>query len=96
MLVLTVLPITGLLIQNGVIINWSLANQLGTASITNLVRGTLEITNLITAMEEERSDLVMWVMYNNSNGDSDSKRNLSEFGYKLIDIEKRFASGSID
>ena len=57
MLVLTVLPITGLLVQNGVIINWSLANQLGTASITNLVRGTLEITSLITAMEEERAEL---------------------------------------
>ena len=37
MLILTILPISGLLVQNGVIINWSLANQMGATSITNLV-----------------------------------------------------------
>jgi hypothetical protein len=37
MLMLTVLPIGGLLVQNGVIINWSLSNHLGISSIANLV-----------------------------------------------------------
>ena len=50
-------------------------------------------------MEEERADLIMWVLYtNNSNvekaEDSNNldklKRNMSEFGNKVIDIEKRF------
>jgi hypothetical protein len=49
------------------------------------VRSGLEISSLITAMEEERADMVTWVLYNGS-----SKRSLSDFGHKVVDMEKRF------
>ncbi len=46
-------------------------------------------------MEEERADLVMWVLYNNNSNSNNNinnvKRNLTDFGENLVkEIKKTF------
>jgi hypothetical protein len=47
-------------------------------------------------MEEERADLVMWVLYNNNSiyNINNVKRNLTDFGENLVKEFKNFFSSS--
>ena len=67
MLVLPLIPITALVIQNGVTMNTLMAYSSRVSTIRKQVRGAMEIAVFIQNIQEERAEVALYIFLNNSN-----------------------------
>ena len=67
MLVLPLIPITALVIQNGVTMNTLMAYFSRVSTIRKQVRGAMEIAVFIQNIQEERAEVALYIFLNNSN-----------------------------
>merc|ERR1712012_685382 len=88
MLVLPLIPITALVIQNGVTMNTLMAYSSRVSAIRKQVRGAMEIAVFIQNIQEERAEVALYIFLNNSNANFDmsevlSNNNSSEHDFSL-------------
>ena len=75
MLVLPLIPITALVIQNGVTMNTLMGYTSRVTTIRKQVRGAMEIALFIQNIQEERAEVALFIFTNQS----DANFNMTEF-----------------
>jgi hypothetical protein len=75
MLVLPLIPITALVIQNGVTMNTLMGYTSRVTTIRKQVRGAMEIALFIQNIQEERAEVALYIFTNQS----DANFNMTEF-----------------
>jgi len=89
MLVLPLIPITALVIQNGVTMNTLMAYSSRVSTIRKQVRGAMEIAVFIQNIQEERAEVALYIFLNNSNANFSMSEVLSN--NNSLGIQERFS-----
>ena len=76
-MVLPLIPITALVIQNGVTMNTLMSYSSRVSTIRKQVRGAMEIAVFIQNIQEERAEVALYIFLNNSNANFDMSEVLS-------------------
>ena len=76
-MVLPLIPITALVIQNGVTMSTLMSYSSRVSTIRKQVRGAMEIAVFIQNIQEERAEVALYIFLNNSNANFDMSEVLS-------------------